>query len=118
MPTATGEVEIGIHMKIEAPYHSIVVESFCPENTSGLHGPVHVRPATHQIFPQSLLVECPKELVNTESHPVGTKFRLKVKLTDRKGGGEYLYNSYKWKYDVVSNEEFERLYPQSRGCAT
>ena len=105
-------------MATDALYHEIVVESFYPANTSGLHGPVHVRPASHQIFPQTLLVQCPKELVDTKRHPVGTKFRLKVKLTDRKGGGEYLYNSYKWKYGVVSNEEFERLYPQSRSRAT
>ena len=90
-------------------YNCIIVESFCPNRTGGLHGPVHVRPAKHQMFPQSLMVECPKTLTNTKVYPVGTKFRIKVKLTNREGSGEYLYNSYKWPFEVVSDEEFSRF---------
>lgn len=101
-------------MAHDGPYHYIIVETFRPASTAGLHGPVHVRPAEHQIFARDLMVECPRELVDTRRYPVGTKFRLKVKLTDRKSGGEYLYNSYKWKYEVVTEEEFARLYPPPR----
>ena len=57
------------------------------------------------------MVQCSKDLVDTTLYPVGTKFRLKAKLTDREGGGEYLSSSYKWPYDVVTDDEFERLYP-------
>lgn len=97
-------------MALNGPYHIIIVESFYPASTAGLHGPVHIRPAEHQVFPQHLMVECPKVLVNTNRFPVGTKFRLKVKLTNRHGSGEYLYNSYHWKYEVMSEEEFKSLY--------
>jgi hypothetical protein len=56
------------------------------------------------------MVECSKELVDTMRYPVGTKFRLKVKLTDRGGGGEYLFSSYKWSYNVITEDEFARLH--------
>ena len=98
-------------MALPSQYHYVIVETFRPASTAGLHGPVHVRPAKNQRFPQSLMVECSKEIVDTTRYPVGTKFRLKAKLTDREGGGEYLYSSYKWPYEVVTDAEFKRLYP-------
>ena len=101
-------------MALNSPYHTIIVESFYPSSTAGLHGPVHIRPAHDQIFPQTLMVECPKVLVDTRRHPVGTRFRLRVKLTNRLGSGEFLYNSYHWPYEVVSEEEFNRLHPLAR----
>ena len=101
-------------MAQESEYHTIIVESFYPKDTSGRHGLVHVRPAKHQIFPQSLFVECSRDLVNTTLHPVGTKFRIKVKLTDREGGTNFLYNSYRWPYYVVSDDEFRKLYSKSK----
>jgi len=104
-------------MAVPGPYHYIIVETFRPVSTAGLHGPVHVRPAPNQRFPQDLMVECSKELVDTARYPVGTKFRLKAKLTDRGGGGEYVFSSYKWPYDVVSEDEFARLHP-SKARAT
>ena len=101
-------------MSQEREYHTIIVESFYASDTSGRHGPVHVRPAKHQVFPQSLFVQCSKDLVNTKLHPVGTKFRIKVKLTDREGGTEFLYSSYKWPYAVVSEDEFRKLSSKSK----
>lgn len=44
-------------------------------------------------------VECAKRL--TKDYPVGTKFRIKAKLTDREGGGQYLYSSWQWAVDVL-----------------
>lgn len=99
-------------------YHSIIVESFCPVDTSGRHGSVHVRPAKRQKFSQDLFVECNKELVDTERYPVGTKFRLRVKLTDREASTPFLYSYYGWSYEVVSDEEFERLFPDPKRIAT
>lgn len=94
-------------------YKSIVVETFYPSETSGRHGPVHVRPAKRQIFPQELFVECSKDLIDTKRFPVGTKFRLSVKLTDRESGTPFLYSYYGWGYEIVSDEEFERLFPDT-----
>lgn len=88
-------------MSQDSPYCYVIVESYVPKSTSGLHGEVHIRPAKGEQFSQDLQVQCSKEL--SQNYPVGTKFRIKAKLTDREGGGEYLYSSYKWKYEVFSD---------------
>lgn len=82
-------------------YVLIEVESYLPSSTSGLHGKVHIRPVFGQDgFPSSLHVECSKEL--SREYPVGTRFLIKGKLTDKLGGGKYIYSHYKWTYEVIS----------------
>lgn len=85
--------------KPNEPYVSVEVESYVPANTSGLHGKVHVRPCSGQGYPPTMHVECAKKLVT--DYPVGTRFRIRAKLTDREGGGEYLYSYFGWKYEVI-----------------
>jgi len=80
-------------------YVYVVVESYKPASTSGLHGDVHIRPIKGEQFPQNIKVQCSKDL--SKKYPLGTKFKIQVKLTDREGSGEYLYSSYKWPYDVI-----------------
>jgi len=82
-------------------YEWVEVESYLPLSTDGLHGKVHVRPTPGGKFSPDLHVECSKKLSDTKVNPVGTIFRLQAKLTDREGGGEYLYSSWQWKYEVV-----------------
>jgi hypothetical protein len=81
------------------PYEWIVVESYKPTRTSGLHGPIHVRPVAGQGYSTDLQVECSRSLVR--DFPLGTRFRLRVKLTDRESGGEYLYSYWGWAFDVL-----------------
>jgi len=81
-------------------YSYIIVESFLPKNTSGLHGLIHIRPAPNQIYPQNLFVECSKDLVN--KYPVGTRFRIKVKLTNKEGGRDFLYSYHGWSHEVIT----------------
>lgn len=83
------------------PYVEIVAESFLAAVTSGLHGGVHMRPAPDQPFGQDLMIECSKAL--TRDHPVGTRFRLRVKLTDRASGGEFLYSYHGWPVTVLGD---------------
>ena len=45
-------------------------------------------------------VECSKAM--RYSHPVGTKFKITAKLTDRLGGTKFLYTNHNWKYEVIS----------------
>lgn len=85
--------------KPEESYRMVVVESFIPNSTSGLHGGVHIRPIDGQGICTTLHVECSKKL--SKEFPVGTKFRIRAKLTDRKGGGEYLYSSFRWAFEVI-----------------
>lgn len=85
--------------KPNEPYVIVVVESYRPESTAGLHGDVHIRPVEGQAFPSHLHVECSKALAR--DYPVGTRFRLRAKLTDRESRGEFLYSSYKWPFEVL-----------------
>jgi hypothetical protein len=82
------------------PYEYVVVETYYPANTSGLHGPIHVRPVEGQNYPTTLHVECSKSLVR--DYEVGTRFRIRAKLTDREGGGQFLYSYFGWKVEVLS----------------
>lgn len=85
--------------KPDEPYRFVIVESFTPSTTSGLHGDVHIRPVSGQGLPTTLHVECSKKL--SRDYPVGTKFRIQAKLTDREGSGEYLYSYFKWPVEVL-----------------
>jgi len=80
-------------------YRPVVVESFRPSSTSGLHGGIHIRPVAGQGVPTTLHVECSKKL--SKDYPVGTKFRIQAKLTDREGAGEYLYSYFGWPVEVL-----------------
>lgn len=81
------------------PYRQVVVESYEATATSGLHGEIHIRPVAGQGLATGLQVECSKKL--SRDYPVGTKFRLQAKLTDREGGGEYLYSFHGWPVVVL-----------------
>ena len=85
--------------KSNEPYRMVFVESYRPKSTSGLHGDVHIRPCAGQEFPTTMHVECSKSL--SKNYPVGTVFRIKAKLTDRQGAGDFLYSYFGWEYDVV-----------------
>ncbi|MFD2200189.1 hypothetical protein [Shivajiella indica] len=69
-------------------YHLVEVESYLPKSTSGQAG-----------FDTSLHVACPEEL--KKEYPVGTRFLIKGKLNDLKGGGKFIYSSYQWTYEVI-----------------
>lgn len=72
-------------------YQEVMVESYVPAHTSGLHGEVHVRPVAGQGFPADLHVSCCRS--HKRDYPVGTRFMILAKLTDREGGNEFLYSN-------------------------
>jgi hypothetical protein len=81
-------------------YDLIIVESYIPRNTSGLHGPIHIRPLSNQEpFKTTMHVECSKDL--SYGYPVGTKFRIRAKITQREKGTKFIYSHYSWKYEVL-----------------
>ena len=84
-------------------YQLVEVKSYRPTSTSGLHGKVHIRPCDDQGYPVSMHVECSKKL--SKDYPVGTRFRIRAKLTDREDGGEFLYSYYGWNYEVLEKPE-------------
>lgn len=93
-------VQLEAFMSQDGAYEYVVVESFRPASTSGLHGDVHIRPVAGGKFPVSLHVACSKRL--SRDYPVGTRFRLRIKLTNREDGGEYLYSHHTWPHEVFS----------------
>lgn len=80
-------------------YRQVTVESYVPNDRSGLHGKVHIRPVAGQGYAENLHVECSKRL--SADYPVGTQFVVRAKLTDRDDGGEYLYSYHGWPVTVV-----------------
>ena len=80
-------------------YRQLIVESYMIVGTSGLHGEVHIRPVDGQGLSRKLQVECSKKL--SRNFPVGTQFQIRAKLTDREGGGEYLYSYPGWPVTVL-----------------
>ena len=82
-------------------YQLIEVESFEPDEMSGRHGRVHIRPTVTSGLSQALNVECSKELSDTEKYPLGTKFRIRAKLTDRQGT-KFIYSSWRWPFEILS----------------
>lgn len=92
-------------MAIDGEYHEVIVESFCPEDHSGRHGHIHIRPLSGQRFATHLFVEYSKSLMDPAVYPVGTKFKIRAKLTDRQGGTKFLYSHYSWKVEALSDKE-------------
>jgi hypothetical protein len=80
---------------------TIIVESYLPDSTAGLHGPVHIRPVPGQEVDTSMHVECTKAL--SRNYPVGTQFRVRAKITDKEGGRPFLYSYFGWPYEVIKN---------------
>lgn len=80
-------------------YAYIVVESFRPAAVTRKFG-VHIRPVEGQDpYLISMFVECNKEL--SFSYPIGTKFRIKAKITAKEGGTPFIYSHYSWPYEVL-----------------
>lgn len=54
-------------------------------------GRVEIRPVPGQAYSPELTVQCSRRLGDTGLYPLGTRFLLSAKLTDRLGGTPYLY---------------------------
>src|SRR5258706_2635399 len=80
--------------KISNPYVHIIAESYRDKVT----GSFRLRPARGQRFPRSLRIHGCRDC---SRYPIGTRFRLKVKLTDVNGSDDYLYTSWQWPFEVL-----------------
>lgn len=78
-------------------YSLIIVESFYHYD-----GTVHVRPLPGQSpYESTMFVECSSTL--KECYPVGTKFKIKAKITNREGGTPFIYSHYSWEYTKIED---------------
>lgn len=81
-------------------YQYIIVESYIPKVNRGYHGEVHIRPVVGQDpYSEDMHVRCSKDL--SLKYPVGTKFRIKAKLTSKEGGKPFVHSHYTWNYEVL-----------------
>ena len=83
-------------------YHNVVIETY-----RNIHGgssnSIRAHPLPGQGLDTSMNVECSSKM--RKGHPVGTKFLLQAKVTDRDGGSPFLYAHYNAPYRVVSYDE-------------
>lgn len=100
-------------------YRQVIVESFIGPNTKNgarrgttqgaIAGAVRVRPIPGQPFSTTLLVACSERLKDTERYPLGTKFLLMAKMTDRLGGIPFLY-AYHGDQEIVVTDQEARIF--------
>jgi hypothetical protein len=88
-------------MRLPDDHQSVEVESF----EDARRGRIFLRPVKDQKFPTNLLLEGNRSLV--QDYPVGTRFRVQVSLMKRPGGEEYLFTSWQWDSQVVSQPDPE-----------
>ena len=79
-------------------YRQVVIETF-NGGPRGHHGSVRARPIKGEFYPTSMVVECSKEM--RTRYPIGTKFRIYAKETDREGSPPFLYTHFSWPYEVL-----------------
>lgn len=81
-------------------YQQIVVESYRHTGGGSAHS-IRCRPIAGQGLPTNLNVECSSVMRN--SHPVGTRFRIQAKVTDREGT-PFVYTHHNWPWEVVGRD--------------
>ncbi|WP_220377730.1 MULTISPECIES: hypothetical protein [unclassified Arenibacter] len=81
-------------------YSYIIVESYKPKVNNGYHGDIHIKPIPGQEpYIEEMHVACSKVL--SEEYPVGTKFKIKAKITNKEGGKPFAYCHYSWPFEVL-----------------
>lgn len=79
-------------------YQWMIVETYSGRklNKSSL---VHLRPIEGQGLDTSLDVRWRRDI--REKYPIGTKFKIRAKLTDREGGNPFYHSHVDWDYEVL-----------------
>jgi len=90
-------------MRLPDDHQTIEVESFEDLEKPVHRGRVFLRPVNDQKFPTSLLLEGNRSLV--QDYPVGTRFKVQASLMKRPGGEEYLFTSWQWDAQVLSQPD-------------
>jgi hypothetical protein len=86
-------------------YREVAVESVRDPRS----GKLRLRPMPGQAFAPSLPVHAAKALLDVTVYPVGTRFLLNAKLTDRLGGPQFLYSYHGDAVTVLSAAAAKRF---------
>jgi hypothetical protein len=68
-------------------YREVAIESVIDPRS----GALRIQPMAGQAFAPTLAVQCARALRDAARYPVGTRFLVSAKLTDRLGGTPFLY---------------------------
>lgn len=91
-------------------YRDVAVESAIDPRT----GRVCIRPVSGQAYATSLRVQCSRALSDPDRYPVGTRFLVSAKLTDRQGGEPFLYVWHGDPVVVVKPAQLKRFLEERR----
>ncbi|OYU15659.1 MAG: hypothetical protein CFE37_04875 [Alphaproteobacteria bacterium PA4] len=81
-----------------SPYRQVIIETYNGPSRGG-HGSVRARPIAGQFYLTTMNVECSRQM--RTQYPVGTKFRIYAKETNREGSPPFLYTHFSWPFEVV-----------------
>jgi hypothetical protein len=84
-----------------SPYRQIIIETYVGPSR-GDHRRIRARPVEGQFYPATMNVECSRGM--RTQHPVGTKFRIYAKETDKEGGPSFLYTHHSWPYELIADD--------------
>lgn len=87
-------------------YSSFVVETYKAVGEQSSKS-LRARPLPGQGVDTGMKVECSSKM--RDSQPAGTLFHIHAKITDREGGPDFLYTSFRWPYEVVSQEQAKKI---------
>lgn len=92
-------------------YRYVVVETYRAIGEAS-RSEVRVRPLPGQRCPVGIHVECSKGM--REQHPIGTKFKIRAKLKGMERSPEFLYSSYRWGYEVLTDKQAKQFIKGAR----
>lgn len=81
-------------------YKHIIIETYEPQNENS-SSKVRAHPVAGQGLDENLNVECSKKM--RLSHPVGTRFKIKAKISDREGT-PFIYCKPQESFEIVSDK--------------
>ena len=98
--------------QVMSDYLYVIIETYYATGEASKHS-IRARPLPSQNFPTSMKVECSSKMRN--SHPVGTKFKIKAKVKATNELQPCLYTSFKWEYQIVSDSEAKKFINENYG---
>jgi hypothetical protein len=96
-------------------YREVLIETYRARGEPSSHD-IRARPVSGQGFAWDMKVECSSKM--RYGHPVGTKFIVNAKVTEREGGTPFLYTSWQWGYHVVTDAEAKKFLKSRNGKGT
>ena len=86
-------------------YREVAVESALDARS----GKPRIRPVSGQAFSTDMRVHCSRSLLDLARYPLGTRFLLSARITDRQGGEPFLYAWHGDPVVVMSQARLKRF---------